>query len=149
VPADLDARLKAYLDEVFGLRWLLRRGIGWRLSTSGSERFYNSRTKAIEHRIPDDYDMVITLPDKVLDESLHNNVLTDLGITMIIRVDTRVGGRRAYGTFLMFGLHDYGHFNDVRSLWRFARFYAPYVFPALWRVRDRLFGRPAPVSGVL
>ena len=149
LPDDFDARLKRYLDEVVGLRWILRRGIGWRLSTSGSERFYNSRTKAIEHRIPDRYDMVITLPDKVLDESLHNNVLTDLGITMIIRVDTRINSRLAYGTFLLFGLHDYGHFNDVGSIVRFAKFYAPYFFPALWRVRDRVMGTPAPASRLL
>ena len=90
--------------------------------------------------------MVISLPDKVLDESLHNNVLTDLGITMFIRVDRQIRARVAYGTFLMFGLHDYGHFNDIRSFRRFARFYAPYFFPAIWRVRDRLFGSPADQS---
>lgn len=140
VPADFDARLKKYLDEVFCLRWLLRRGIGWRLTTSHTERFYNSRTRAIEQRVPERCDMVISLPDKVLDESLQNNVLTDLGITMFIRVDRQVGSRLAYGTFLMFGLHDYGHFNDVRSFARFVRFYLPHFFPILWRLRDRLTG---------
>ena len=140
LPDDFDARLKAYLDEVFGLRWLLRHGIGWRLTTSGAERYYNSRTRAIEHRIPERHDMVISLPDKVLDESLHNNVLTDLGITMIVRVDRQIRARIAYGTFLMFGLHDYGHFNDMTSFMRFVRFYAPYFFPAVWQLRERLFG---------
>lgn len=144
LPGDFDARLKRYLGEVYGLRWLLPHGLGWKLATSGAERYYNPRTQAVEHRIPVRCDVVITLPDKVLDESLQNNVLTDLGITMFIRVDTQVNRRRAYATFLMFGLHDYGHFNDVASLTRFLRFYAPYFFPTLWRVRDFVRGTGAP-----
>ena len=149
LPEDFDARLGGYLKEVYGLRWLLRRGIGWRLTTSNTERFFNSRTREIEHRIPADYDMVISLPDKVLDESLHNNVLTDLGITMFIRVDTQVSTRLAYGAFLLFGLHDYGHFNGLRRVLAFARFYAPYFYPAVWRLRDVLNGRSRAAAAVV
>jgi hypothetical protein len=72
--------------------------------------------------------------------------MTDLGITMIIRVDTQISTRIAYGIFLLFGLHDYGHFNDAGSVLRFTKFYTPYFFPALWRVRDRLVGTPAPAG---
>jgi hypothetical protein len=143
LPADFDARLKHYLDEVKGLRWLLPHGIGWKLSTSGAERYYRTRSKTIHAEIPERCDVTITLPDKVLDESLANNVLTDLGITMFIRVDTQVSRRRAYAVFLMFGLHDYGYFNDWRSSLRFVRFYTPHFVPLLWRLRD-LVARSGP-----
>ena len=78
---------------------LYHRGIGWRLCTSGTERFYNSRTRTLERRIPEAYDIIVTLPDQVLYEALQNDILTDLGITMIIRVDTRIDLRRTYGFF--------------------------------------------------
>ncbi|MCA1708052.1 MAG: hypothetical protein LC808_34165, partial [Actinobacteria bacterium] len=147
LPSDFDERLKKYLDEVYFLRLFFRRGIGWRLSTSGTGRFYNTRTRKVEDRIPADHDFVVTLPDKVLYEALQNNVLTDLGITMFTRVDTKVNVRLAYGAFSLMGLHDYGHFNDVKSFIRFWRFYLPYFFPVLlparWRKKT---GQPTPVS---
>jgi hypothetical protein len=145
LPADFDARLERYLREIYGLRWLLPHGIGWKLSTSGAERYYSPRTRTVSQQIPERSDIVITLPDKVLDESLRNNVLTDLGITMFIRVDTQISKRFAYAIFLMFGLHDYGHFNDPASVLRFLRFYAPYFVPGLWRVRD-VFARARSVA---
>ena len=106
LPDDFDERLFAYLDGMRPLRFLYRRGIGWRLSTSGTERFYNSRNRTLERRIPEEYDIAVTLPDQVLQEALQNDILTDLGITMIIRVDTRIGLRRTYGFFLLLGLRD-------------------------------------------
>jgi hypothetical protein len=141
-PADLADRLKRYLDGIALLPLLFRRGIGWRLATSGRELFYSTRGRAVSRAIPRDHDFVITLPDKVLDEALTNGVLSDLGITMFVRVDTKVRPRLAYSAFLLMGLRDYGYFDGVRSFARFIRFYVPYLFPALWRVSPTaLLGR--------
>lgn len=135
LPDNFSEKLKKYLDEVFFLRLLFRRGIGWRLTTSGKEFFYNTRTRKVEDKIPENYDLVISLPDKVVYESLENNVLTDLGITMFIRVDTKVSTKFTYGFFLMMGLHDYGHFNSTSDWLKFVKFYTPYIFPNFWRIR--------------
>ena len=50
-------------------------------------------TRTIDQRSPGNADFVISLPDKVLYEALVNGILTDLGITMFIRVAH--AGRRA------------------------------------------------------
>jgi hypothetical protein len=131
LPADFDAKLKAYHDAVAPFRWLYRHGIGWRLTSSGQERYYDTRTRRIERRIPADYDLTISLPDQVLSEALDNGILTDLGITMIVRVDTQVGVKRAYAAFMLMGLRDYGHLSSVTGFGEFLRFYLPYAFPAL------------------
>jgi len=136
LPDDCGAKLKKYLDEVFFLRKLFRRGIGWKVNTSHKEFFYNTRTGKIEDKIPENYDLIITLPDKVLYESLENNVLTDLGISMFIRVDTKISTKFTYGFFLLMGLHDYGHFNSFKDWLRFVRFYTPHGLPILFKVRD-------------
>ena len=70
-PEAATAKLKNYMDEIYFVRWLYRKGIGWRLTTSGRELFYRTRTRTIENKIPDDYDFVISLPDKVLDDALQ------------------------------------------------------------------------------
>ena len=145
LPATFDAQLKRYLDEVYFLRLIFRRGIGWRLTTSGEERFYDTRRRAILARIPDEYDLIIELPDQVLSEALANNVLTDLGITMFVRVDTKIHLKVTYSVFLLMGLHDYGHFNGPKSFYRFLRYYLPYFVPSLLRARFLLAGTPEEV----
>lgn len=136
LPADCNSKLQKYLSEVFFLRTLFRRGIGWKVTTSEKEFFYNTRTGKIEDRISENYDLIISLPDKVLYESLENNVMTDLGISMFIRVDTKVSTKFTYGFFLLMGLHDYGHFNSVKDWLNFVRFYTPHGLPILFRVRE-------------
>ncbi len=128
LPADFDARLKKYLDELRLTRLLFPRGIGWRLGSSGGERFYNPRTGALVSRIPSDHDLVFTLPDKVLYEALCNNVLTDLGITMLIRVDTNLSVKRTYAAFTLMGLHDYRYLADAHSFVNLFRYYVPTLF---------------------
>jgi hypothetical protein len=125
LPSDFDERLKKYHDEIVAFRIVFPRGIGWRLATSGAERFYNSRTRRIEHKIPDAHDFVVTLPDKVLYEALCNNILTDLGVTMFTRLDTKRDTKVTYGAFLLMGLHDYGYFRSVRDLLGVLAYYAP------------------------
>lgn len=126
-PSDFDHRLKEYLDEIVPIRLVFPRGIGWRLATSGTERFYNTRTRRIEHEIPRAHDFAITIPDKVLYEALCNNILTDLGVTMFIRVDTNRATKVTYGAFMLMGLHDYGYFRDVGKFITGMAYYAPTV----------------------
>ena len=128
------ARLKAYMDEIYFVRWLYRKGIGWRLTTSGRELFYRSKTRTIENKIPDDHDFVISLPDKVLDDALTNGVLTDLGITLFVRIDTKINQKLAYLFFILMNLRDYGHFKTRRDFIDIVRFYLPVVFPKLFRI---------------
>jgi hypothetical protein len=136
LPEDCGSKLQKYLSEIFFLRRLFRRGIGWKLTTGEKEFFYNTRTGKVEDKIPENYDLIISLPDKVLYESLENNVMTDLGISMFIRVDTKVSTKFTYGFFLLMGLHDYGHFNSVKDWINFVRFYMSHGLPFLFRVRD-------------
>lgn len=141
LPDDFTEKLQKYMSEIYFLRTIFRRGIGWRLTTGGREFFYKTKTGKIEEKIPEDYDIIISLPDQVLYESLQNNILTDLGITMFIKVETKVSDRFTYGFFLMMGLHDYGHFNSYKDFMKFARFYAPYIIPQLLRFKKT--GEPA------
>ena len=76
---------------------------------------------------------MVSLPGKVLDDALSNNVLTDLGITMFLRIDARIDARRIYGAFLLMGLHDAGYSAGVRDFATLARFYGPYFVPSLMR----------------
>jgi hypothetical protein len=133
-PPEGDHKLKAYLDEIYFLRMLFRRGIGWRLTSSKRELFYNSRRREIEHGIPEDHDFVISIPDKVLFGALENGILTDLGITLFVRVDTKVNLKLTYLAFLLMGVRDYGHFKKLTNFLKFGMFYMPYVFPRLWIV---------------
>jgi hypothetical protein len=146
IPDDLDRMLKDYLDEIYFARTIYRRGIGWRLTTSHSERFYDTRTRRILHAIPPGHDFVISLPDRVLYEALQNGILTDLGITLFVRIDTKISLKRTYAAFLLMGLHDYGHFKDKTRFTRFVRFYVPYVFPQLLSLRSNTRGANALLS---
>ena len=135
LPDDFPEKLRKYMGEIYFLRLFFRRGIGWKLTTSGKEFFYDTRLGALTEKIPEDHDVIISLPDKVLDESLTNNVLTDLGITMFIKVETKVSNRFTYGLFLLMGIHDYGHFNSYGDFVRFAKFYFPYFVPPFFRLK--------------
>jgi len=131
LPADFDERLLAYLEQVRPLRSVYRHGIGWRLSTSGTERYYNTRTRELDQVIPADWDIVITLPDQVLYDALRNGVLTDLGITMFIRVDTQVDTRRTRIAFILMGLRDYNHLRGPLAFGQFVAFYAAMLTPGV------------------
>jgi hypothetical protein len=130
-------KLKNYLDEIYFLRWLYRKGIGWRLTSSGRELFYRSKTRTIEIAIPEEHDFIISLPDKVLDDALNNGILTDLGITLFVRVDTKINVKLSYLFFILMNLRDYGHFKSVRDFLDIVRFYLPVVFPKLFRIAPK------------
>jgi SAM-dependent methyltransferase len=147
LPGDFAVRLTGYLASVRFLRLIFRRGIGFRLTTSGTEWFYNVWSRSVEQGIPDGTDIVISLPDKVLYEALVNGILTDLGITMLIRVDSTVDVRRAYAAFSLMGLRDYKYSRGLPSIVAGATFYAPMVLPKLLpnRYVRRLQEPPAPL----
>jgi hypothetical protein len=134
LPNDFSEKLRTYLSSFWFLRILFRHGIGFKLSTSSTEWFYDVR-KTVRAGIPREVDIVLTLPDKVLYEALSNGNLTDLGITMFIRVDSAVDVRRAYAAFSLMGLRDYGNFAGARSFFTMVSFYLPFVFPQILRVR--------------
>jgi hypothetical protein len=139
------ARLKAYMDEIYFARWLYRKGIGWRLTSSGRELFYRTTTRTIENKIPDDHDFVISLPDKVMDDALTNGILTDLGITLFVRIDTKINQKLAYLFFILMNLCDYGHFKTKRDFLDIVRFYLPVVFPKLFRIAPKS-GKPLAIA---
>lgn len=143
LPEDFTARLEKYMSELYFVSLFFRNGIGWRITTSGQEFFFSTKSKKLERKIPPKCDIIISLPDKVIYESLQNNVLTDLGITMFIKVETRVSNRFTYGFFLLMGLHDYGHFNSYRDFMKFARFYAPYFVPQFLKIKWLMGQRPS------
>lgn len=136
-PPENDGKLKKYMDQIYFARWLYRKGIGWKLTTSGRELFYRTRTREIENKIPADHDFTISLPDKVLDDALNNGILTDLGITLFVRIDTNVNKKLAYLFFILMGLRDYGHFKSARDFIEIVRFYVPVMFPKLFRIAPR------------
>jgi hypothetical protein len=139
LPADIDDKMKRYFDRLPFMRVFFRRGVGFRLATSGTERFYHPRTKRVSRTIPAENDVVITIPDKVFNEAIDNTMLTDLGPTMFTRVDTNVNRYVAYGLFTLMGLTDYGHLKDARTMARSFRYYAPYFEPRFWKLG--VFGR--------
>jgi hypothetical protein len=131
LPADFPKRLSEYMSSVPLLQLIFRNGVGFRLTTSGAEWFYSTRKKSVVEKVPASADIVVSLPDKVLYEALVNGILTDLGITMLIRVDTRVDLRRTYTFFSLMGFRDYGYSRGARSVAKCALLYAPYVLPTL------------------
>ena len=56
-------------------------------------------------------------------EALRNNHLTDLGITMFVRIRLlrRIDPRKIYGLFVLFQFDDYGHLKDAGALLRWLR----------------------------
>jgi len=62
----------------------------------------------------------IEVPPLTLKEALRNDHLTDLGITMVVRIRLlqRLDPRKAYGLFVLFQFDDYGHLRSPRALLR-------------------------------
>ena len=77
----------------------------------------------------------------MLDDALTNGILTDLGITLFVRIDTKINQKLAYLFFILMGLRDYGHFKSVRDFARSVRFYLPMVFPSCSASRPKAASR--------
>jgi len=65
-------------------------------------------------------DFVVTVPRLTMKEALRNNHVSDLGITMFVRIRLlrRIDPRKVYGLFVLFQFDDYGHLRSVGSLVR-------------------------------
>jgi hypothetical protein len=67
-------------------------------------------------------DFVVTVPKLTIKEALRNNHLTDLGITMFVRVRLlrRLDPRKIYALFVLFQFDDYGHLRSGAALLRWV-----------------------------
>jgi hypothetical protein len=114
------ARLAAKLSRWrFLLRWLFPRGFSFRLG--GRSYFYNPRQKSLgEASAGAEGDFEISVPALTLQEALRNNHLSDLGITMMVRIRLlrRLDPRKVYGLFVLFQFDDYGHLRSPNAFLR-------------------------------
>lgn len=81
-------------------------------------------------------DFIVTVPKLTIKEAIANNHVSDLGITMFIRIRLlrRIDPRKAYALFVLFQFDDYGHLRSLaalsRWLWRGVRFTLALRLPA-------------------
>ena len=107
-------------------RWLLRvlcpRGFGFRLGErclaydSWQGRLRDEPATAAVG------DFTVEVPKATMKEALANNHLSDLGITMFVRIRLlrRIDPRRAYALFVLFQFDDYGHLAGIGPLLRWV-----------------------------
>jgi hypothetical protein len=116
------AQLKRKLN---AFRWLLRlllpRGFAFRLGDT--RLLYNPRRGELGNVAAmggTEGDFVVDVPTATMKEALRNNHLTDLGITMFVRIRLlrRIDLRKAYALFVLFQFDDYGHLRTFRSFLR-------------------------------
>src|SRR5262249_2317096 len=82
---------------------------------------YDPRRGRVRLMAAGDYgDFVIAVPTLTMREALRNDHLTDLGITMCVRIRLlrRLDPRKVYALFILFQLDDYGHMKSPRALLR-------------------------------
>jgi hypothetical protein len=116
-------RLEGKLNAWRWLLWtLFPRGFGFRL---GERRLAYSprRGKLSDTDGERAGDFEISMPALTLKEALRNNHLSDLGITMFVRVRLwrRLDPRKVYGLFVLFQFDDYGHLRSAGASLRWMR----------------------------
>jgi len=104
-------------------RWLLwplfPRGFAFEAATTAL--VYDPRRGRVYIKPAGDHgDFVVSVPALTLKEALGNGHLSDLGITMFVRIRLlrRVDPRKIYGIFVLFQFDDYGHIRRPRALLR-------------------------------
>lgn len=117
------ARLEGKLNVWRWLLWpLFPRGFGFRL---GERRLaYSPRRGELSDTDGETVgDFEISMPALPLKEALRSNHLSDLGITMFVRVRLlrRLDPRKVYGLFVLFQLDDYGHLRGAGAFLRWVR----------------------------
>ncbi|HUB98172.1 MAG TPA: hypothetical protein VL993_19770 [Stellaceae bacterium] len=119
-------------DDVAGLRrklnafrllWMLlfRRGFVFAL---GERRFkYAPWRGTLEEADADAGDFVVTVPKLAMKEAIRNNHVSDLGITMFVRVRLHraIDVRKVYGMFVLFAVDDYRHLAGAKAFWHWIR----------------------------
>ena len=116
------ALLQRKLNALRWLLWLLfRRGFAFRLGDR-CLRYDPRRGRLHDGGAADDGqgDFVVDVPKATMKEVLHNNHVSDLGITMFVRIRLRrpINPRKAYGLFVLFQFDDYGHLAGIGAFLR-------------------------------
>jgi hypothetical protein len=106
------------------LRLLFRRGFAFRLGEHCLE-YDPSRGRLRDGGTAGggQGDFVVEVPKLTIKEALRDNHLSDLGITMFVRVRLlrKIDPRKVYGLFVLFQFDDYGHLAGSRALLRWLR----------------------------
>jgi hypothetical protein len=119
-------------------RWLLWPLFprGFAFATGGRCLVYEPRRGRVRDEPDGDWgDFVVSVPTLTLKEALANDHLSDLGITMFVRIRLlrRLDPRKVYGLFVLFQFDDYGHLRRpgalLRWLWRGVRHSLPRRLP--------------------
>jgi len=122
--ACLDATDAARLQRKLNLwRWLLWPLFprGFAFETGDTVLVYDPRRGRVRIEPAGDYgDFVVSVPALTLREALANDHLSDLGITMFVRIRLlrRIDPRKVYGLFVLFQFDDYGHMRRPAALLR-------------------------------
>ncbi len=122
--AAIDATDAARLQRKLNLwRWLLwplfRRGFAF--EAGDKCLVYDPPRGRVWIEPAGDYgDFVVSVPALTLKEALANDHLSDLGITMFVRIRLlrRIDPRKVYGLFVLFQFDDYGHMRRPAALLR-------------------------------
>jgi hypothetical protein len=140
--AELNAADAAALQRKLNLwRWLLWPLFprGFAFESGAAALVYDPRRGEVRLAPAGDYgDFVIAAPPLTLKEALANDHLSDLGITMFVRIRLlrRLDPRKVYGLFVLFQFDDYGHVRRPGALLRW-----------LWNGLRRSFPRRLPAPG--
>jgi hypothetical protein len=135
IGADEAAQLQRKLNR---WRWLLRLVFprGFAFEGGGQALVYEPKRGTVRLEPAGDYgDFVISVPPLTLREALRNDHLSDLGITMFVRIRLlrRIDPRKVYALFVLFQFDDYGHLRRapalLRWLWRGLRGSLPRRLP--------------------
>jgi hypothetical protein len=114
------ARLQRKLNLWRWLLWpLFPRGFAF--EAGGKALVYDPRRGRVRIEPAGDYgDFVVSVPARTLKEALANDHLSDLGITMFVRIRLlrRIDPRKIYGLFVLFQFDDYGHMRRPAALLR-------------------------------
>jgi hypothetical protein len=109
---------------------------GFAYESGGRCLVYEPRQGRVRDEPAGDYgDFVIAVPALTLKEALRNDHLSDLGITMFVRIRLlrRLDPRKVYAIFILFQFDDYGHMRRpsafLRWLWRGLRHSLPRRLP--------------------
>ncbi len=122
--AALDASDAARLQRKLNLwRWLLWPLFprGFAFEAGAKSLVYEPRHGRVRVAPAGDYgDFVVTVPALTLKEALANDHLSDLGITMFVRIRLlrAIDPRKVYGLFVLFQFDDYGHMRRPAALLR-------------------------------
>jgi len=75
-------------------------------------------------------DFIVTVPKLTIKEAIRHDHVSDLGITMFVRIRLlrRLDPKKIYALFVLFQFDDYGHLRSVRSFLRWLGWGFRYTF---------------------